>query len=340
MRLHRFSTRGAAARFAAFAVAVSLASAYVPRAYADPTAAEIAAARELFEEGLKLEDKGQWSEALERFRKVSAVKSTPQVRFHIALCLENMGKLVDALVEFQGAASADAGATNVTANAGKHVTDLKERIPRVIIKVPAGVEGTSVTIDGNAVTPSLVGTAIPLDPGAHKLSVSAPKRTTFNKDFDLKERDKPITIDVALPEGSGDSGDDTPPPKDDKPAPSGGGGGAGPLPWVFGGIGVAALAGGGVMFLLRQNTIKDLEDMCGPNHNSCPESARATFDKGKTYNTYGNILLGVGALSIATAVVLFVVAPSSEPKGASLKKPVVSVGALPGSVAFTLSGSF
>lgn len=322
-------------------MALSLSASYVPRAYAEPTAAEIAAARELFEEGLKLEDKNQWSDALERFRKVAAVKTTPQVRFHIALCLENMGKLVDALVEFQRATSDDAGATNVSVNGPKHIADLKERIPRVIIKVPAGVEGVSVTIDGAAVTPSLVGTAIPLDPGAHKLSVQATKRTTFGKDFELKERDKPITIDVTLPEATdGGGGDDTTPPKDDKPAPSSGGG-VGPLPWVFGGIGVAALAGSGVFFLMRQGTIKDLEEMCGPSRSGCPESARATFDKGRTYNTYGNILLGVGALSVATAVVLFVVAPpsSSEAKTTSTK-PVVSVGALPGSVAITLSGAF
>lgn len=330
-------------RFAALLVAVSLAASSAPRVYADPTAAEIAAARELFEEGLKLEEKGQWAEALERFRKVAAVKATPAVRFHMALCLENTAKLVDALVEFQRAqsdAASDASAANVAANAGKHVADLKERIPRLVVRLPAGVESPTVTIDGTAITPSLVGTAIPLDPGAHKVVVQAAKRTTFSKDVDLVERGKPVVLEVVLPAApEGGAVEDNPPPKDDKPAPSTGG--VGPLPWVFGGIGLAALAGGGAMYLLRQGTISDLEEMCGPSRNACPDNARATFDRGRTYTTYGNILIGVGALSLATAVVLYVVAPSgaSEPKAAS-KKPSFSVGATPGSVGITFSGAF
>lgn len=332
MRLHRS---------AAVVVALSLAASFVPRAYAEPTAGEIAAARELFEEGLKLEDKAQWAEALERFRKVASVKTTPAVRFHMALCLENMGKLVDALVEFQRAQTDDAGASNVSANAGKHVADLKERIPRLILKVPAGIDGVGVTVDGVPVTPSLVGTAMPLDPGAHKIVVQAPKHTNFTKEVDLTERGKPVTVEVTLVAGPEVTGEEPPPPKDEKPGVTMSSGGPGALPWIFGGLGVAALAGSGAMFLLRQGTIKDLEGMCGANGTSCPERARDTFDKGRTYNTYGNILLAVGAVSLATSVVLFIVAPSKPTEtNASWKKPAVSVGALPGSFALTLSGSF
>ncbi len=330
-------------RPAALLVAVAVAASSVPQRALAQTAAEIAAARELFEEGLKLEDKGQWAEALERFRKVAAVKMTPAVRFHIALCLENTGKLVDALVEFQRAqsdAANDPTQANVAANAGKHVADLKERIPRLIVKLPDGVEGATLTIDGAPVASSLVGSAIPLDPGAHKVSVQAPKRTTFTKDVELVERGKVLTLEAVLPAAPETGGDEPPPPKDPPPDP-GTSSGVGPLPWIFGGLGVAALAGGGAMFLLRQGTIKDLEDMCGPTRTSCPESARSTFDKGRTYTTYGNILLGVGAVSLATAVVLFIVAPSPsarEPKAAS--KPAFSFSVAPGSVGVSFAGAF
>ncbi|MEO7096259.1 MAG: hypothetical protein ABI175_23570, partial [Polyangiales bacterium] len=75
----------------------------VPLAFAEATTAELTAARELFDEGLKLEEKNQWQPALDRFRKVAAVKATPAVRFHMGLCLENLGKLVDALNEFERA---------------------------------------------------------------------------------------------------------------------------------------------------------------------------------------------------------------------------------------------
>ncbi len=306
--------------------------------------------RELFEEGLKLEDKGQWSEALERFRKVAAVKMTPQVRFHVALCLENTGKLVDALVDFQRAqsdASTDPSASVVASNAGKHVADLKERIPRVIVKVPSGIDAVSVAIDGSPVSASLIGSPIPLDPGAHKIVVQAPTRTTFTKDFELTERGKPVTIEASLPAAEANNsveGDDKP-KGDDKPVTDTKSSGPGALPWIFGGVGVAALAGGGVMYLLARGTIADAKDKCGGDEKACPESARADVmdlaDKGKTYTTYGNVLMGVGVLGVATAAVLFIVSgsSSSETKAAS-RVPAFSIATGPSNIAFTWSGSF
>jgi hypothetical protein len=333
-------------RITAFFLACALASAPVATAFADPSAAEIAAARELFEEGLKLEDKGDWSGALERFRKVAAVKTTPQVRFHIALCLENTGKLVDALVEFERAksdASADSSAQIVATNAQKHVVDLKERIPRVVVKVPAGVEGVAVTIDGTSIASALIGTAIPVDPGKHQIVVTATGRSNFTKDFEVAERAKPTTIEVTFAGVAPPPKDDgTPPPKEEPatPEPTDASHGPGALPWVFGGIGVAALAGGGVFYLMRQSTISDLEAACGPDKTQCPEDKRSTYDKGKTYTTVGNILLGVGVVGVATAVVILVASPSGSSDKKASNKPSVALGGGPGDVGLGLVGQF
>ena len=86
----------------AVVLAVTLVAA--PGAPADPTPAELAEAREWFAKARRLEDTGQWSEALELLQRVAAVKTTPQVRFHIALCMENVGLLTQALEGFQRAA--------------------------------------------------------------------------------------------------------------------------------------------------------------------------------------------------------------------------------------------
>ncbi len=318
---------------------------------AEPTAGEIAAARELFEEGLKLEEKGDWAGALDRFRKVAAVKTTPQVRFHVALCLENTGKLVDALVEFQRAqseASADASGQVVAQNSGKHVTDLKDRIPRLVVKVPADVEGATVTIDGVSVNASLVGTAMPLDPGKHAVVVKASKRKPYSTDVVLVERGKPVTVEAALPVVADDgipAGDGTAPVEQPEPPKDQGGGGAGAVPWIIGGIGVAALIGGGVMYGLRQGTISDLEAACGPGRTQCPDDKRDLADSGKTYTTAGNVLVGVGVLGVATAVVLWVIAPSSNGSKATSKSdgsraPSLTVGSGPGTLGLGLHGSF
>jgi hypothetical protein len=216
------------------------------------------------------------------------------------------------------------------------------------VKVPSNIDAISVTIDGSPVSGGLIGSPIPLDPGAHKIVVQAPTRSTFTKDFELVERGKVVTIEAVLPAAEANNTvEDPDKPKVDEKPPETKSGGAGPLPWIFGGLGIAALAGGGVMYLMARGTITDAKDKCGGNEKACPESARADVidlaDKGKTYTTYGNVLMGVGVLGVATAAVLFIVAPgsssSSETKAAS-RVPAFSVAAGPSNFAFTLSGSF
>ncbi len=68
------------------AMAAMLVGAVCPSGVAwadDPTAAEVAKAREEFRRGLALEAANDWAGALAAFKTVALVKSTPQVRYHI-----------------------------------------------------------------------------------------------------------------------------------------------------------------------------------------------------------------------------------------------------------------
>jgi hypothetical protein len=105
------------------------------------------------------------------------------------------------------------------------------------------------------------------------------------------------------------------PTSDTSAAPTKGGGGSA-LPWIVGGIGVAALGGAAFMYVKRNGTISDLDDACGNDRSHCPASAKDTADSGKTYTTVGNVLAGVGVVAIGTAIVLLVVQPSSSSEGA------------------------
>src|SRR5690606_28697159 len=68
-----------------------------PEPAAAQTAEELSEARAAFQRGIELEQAKNWAGALKQFREVGQVKMTPQVRYHIALCEENLGKLVAAL---------------------------------------------------------------------------------------------------------------------------------------------------------------------------------------------------------------------------------------------------
>src|ERR1700730_6730668 len=103
--------------------------------FAQATPEELAAARQLFNEGKELEKQKSYEGALEKFKKVAAVKTTPQVRFHIALCEENLGHLVSAMKGFDLAAEdakqAGAAAVEVATNAPARADALRARIPKL-----------------------------------------------------------------------------------------------------------------------------------------------------------------------------------------------------------------
>ena len=290
----------------------------------EPSAAELAAAREIFAKGVELEEAHDWAGALEQFRKVASVKVTAAVRFHLGLCLENTGKLVDALNEFNRAEAAatpgEPDAALIVEKSKKHVAELETRLPRVVVVVaPANVEGAEVAIDDAPIAASLLGTSIPIDPGAHVVRAHAPRRLSFERSFDATEGSS-TTISVTL------AVDPNAPPEPTTTAdatPTGATShGVGPWPWIVGGIGVASLVGAGTMFVLRSNALSDLDSSC-PTHTDCPASEQPTYDRGRRDALVGDVLLGVGVAAVAASVVLFTLrGEHGEPRAALTVSPL------------------
>jgi len=130
-----------------------------------PSPAELSEARERFAEGRRLEEAGHFGEALVIFQSVARVKTTPQVRFHIALCWMNMGKPVEALTNFRTARQeAGDSAPNVVAEAKEHIATLQQRVAVVTVNVPPDDPTLSVTLDDRAVTS---GVPFDVEPGNH-----------------------------------------------------------------------------------------------------------------------------------------------------------------------------
>jgi hypothetical protein len=279
-------------------------------AAAQPTEAELAAARNLFEEALALEDEGRWADALERVKKVAAVKTTAAVRFHLALCNEKLGHLVAAFNEF-GRAEADAAAEGspdakrIESNSQKHAAELKARIPTVVLHMPPGVASVEAKIDGASIEAALFGAPIPLDPGAHSIVVHAEGRAPFEQSLKLAEGEGRV-VDVQLPERASETVVTS--------APSTA---SSPLPWIALSVGGAALVGAGVMYGLRASAISDLDSACAPARSQCPDDKSDVRDHGKTYNLVGNVLLGVGVAAVGTSVALFLLAPSDKTSSSS-----------------------
>lgn len=312
------------------------------------SASEIAAAKQWFTEGLALEDKGQFAQALERFKRAAAVKKTPQILFHVGLCEQKTGALVEAIVSFERAAeSAKAeGNAQVESAAQSELAALRPRVPMLELSVKGGAKPTSVTLDGNALSSAALEAPIPVNPGQHAI-VADFAGTKVTRSFSASEGGKSrVELDAPRVEEPAPS---PPPPPASAPAPK-------PpeeqplpppseerssavVPWLVIGGGVLATAGGFYMWKLRGDQIDSLDAIC-PEPDTCPADRESEVDdlegKGKTYTTLGIAFFGVGAAAIATGGYLLLSGSSEEKRGAARVAPALG----PGLAGAVVSGRF
>ncbi|MCS6898514.1 MAG: hypothetical protein RMJ98_02155 [Myxococcales bacterium] len=264
--------------------------------------ARTARAREIFAEALQLEGAGSFAEALKKFREVAAVKSTPQVLYHVGFCQEKLGQWVDALGSYAQASQLVAESRGTIAPEVKNTIDtalqaLDARVPILTLKRGKGARNASISIDGRKVAePS---EPQRLMPGKHVIQARAKGRDNFRQEITLVEGQRAaveVTLDL-LDDGTEAEVD----PKDvlaaEKPKPSS----RSIAPYVVLGVGGASLAASGVFFLLRNSADKELRKECAGV--ICPTSAKPTGDRAVTMNTLTNVAVGVGAVSIGVGLV-------------------------------------
>lgn len=259
-------------------------------------AAELKKARAQFQQATELEQARNWTAALQAFREVGQVRMTPQVRFHIAVCEENLGRLVAALGGYE-LALADAERVNpdFKAEVEENVGKLRARIPKLVIERGEGASAAAIELDGVAVGDSSVGVEVPLDPGPHAVTAKAPNRQPFEANVTLREEET-TRLEIKLEEVPQEAAPAAvvvaPPPVEKPPSKV--------VPFVIGGVGVASLIGSGVLFALRQSTLSELEKAC-PTRTDCPKSKASRYDDLKFYHYGAEVTLGVGVAAIGTA---------------------------------------
>ncbi len=157
-------------------------------ARATPTAAEITQARERFATARKLEDAGRWAEALSLLQRVAEVKMTPQVRFHVALCLENVGLWTQALDGYAQAAGEAGGATDVLKEANEHLHKLEQAIPTVSLSADGTAPGDELLLDRRRLPLDDRPLPIRADPGPHTAEVRRGGAVLAREYFALEPR--------------------------------------------------------------------------------------------------------------------------------------------------------
>lgn len=259
-------------------------------ASAEPAESDLVLARQAFAEGLRLEEFRDFVGALEQFERVAAVKATPQVRFHRALCLEKLGRWTDARDEFKRARDAAQGddpqLSLVRLNATQHITQLDARMPSLTLTLSPAT--ARVMIDAR-VLPQLAGARpIALDPGPHLLRVTATGHHELLERFDVTAGSRLTGRAILRPMPRGAS-------------PGKASWSVAPV-YVSGGIAVASLVASAVFLGLRASTLAELDQQCGAGRAECPPSARDLDARGRTFTTLGNVFLGVGISATAVGI--------------------------------------
>jgi len=298
-------------------------------------AARLTEARGKFQQAIELEQANDWGGALRLFREVGQVRMTPQVRFHIGVCEENLGRLAVALGSYE-LALRDAAAVgeDFSVEVARKVESLRARIPKIVIERGPGAEAAIIELDGVALGSTSIGTELPVDPGPHAITARAPGFSPFEATVDAAEGAK-ASVKIELTRTPSSKPALAPPPAPSTaeiPRRSR------VLPYALGAGGAASLLASGIFLILQNGKVSELEEVCGPNKNQCPESSRSTYDSAKTYNTLSRITLGIGLVAIGTAVTLIVTEPKPKPPtSAGLR---LEIETSPGGGAAALTGVF
>lgn len=156
------------------------------------SAADKAAAEALFDRGLALMKEGKYQEACERLEQSQAVERGIGTMLYLAECYEKIGKTASAWALFREAASsAQAAGQSERADAGrKRAERLEKGLSRLTIHVPPAnrAPGLVVQDNGSQLQQAVWGVALPVDPGVHKVEVSAPGYVAWSGEVRVDDR--------------------------------------------------------------------------------------------------------------------------------------------------------
>ncbi|HEU4406111.1 MAG TPA: hypothetical protein VFS43_12655 [Polyangiaceae bacterium] len=361
MKDHRRPAAGRLSRALALAAALGAPSASAQQAPGSATAAELATARSLGVEGVKLADAGNCGEAVTRLDRAERLHHAPTTLGRLGECHVQLGQIVlgtemlQRVVREPLAANAPQAFVLAKARAQKVLEQALPKIAKLKISVKAPPEARpQVSIDNEPISSALLEVDRPTDPGTHHVEASA---VGF----------KPASATVTLREGGSESVTITLEPDPNAPRPdappvgptperpgvtSGSGPGVPPQGAVeapkatpttrlvaYGllGIGAAGVITGSVLGALTLSKASDLEAQC-PNKQCYTPEAQDELQSATRLGTWSTVAFGVGGAGLVGGVVLLFTSSSSSSTSSGSPGPAIRPRVGLGSVG--LEGSF
>lgn len=313
-------------------------------AQAEPSAAQIGAAREVGIEGLKLAEEGRCPEAIEKLMRAESLYSAPTTLGRLGECRVKVGKLVlgteDLRRVVRTALKPEAPPAFRTAQerAQKVLDEALPRLAKVHVEVTGAANlAIELRLDGEPIPKELVAIDIPADPGSHRLEARAAGFLPESRQVELSEGgretirlvlrpDPQAAAQPASPASAPSKAPGAPPPE------------ASPtrryLSYGLLGVGAAGLAVGTVFGLIAVSRKGELDEECPKKE--CKLSSDGLYERTQTAGLVSTVGFGVGAVGAGLGLYLLLSSSSSSAQVARS----VQVGPGPSPLSLGVQGAF
>ena len=161
-------------------------------ALAQQTPERQATAKALFNEGLTLVSQGRYDVGCQRLEQSRAIDPDVETLLYLGDCYERAGRLASAVSAYRAtqAAAQAAGNAERARLAYDRALRLWPSLPTLALMVAEQdrVAGFELSINGQALSPSLYGVVFPTDAGRYQLSARAPGRLPWSAEIVIERR--------------------------------------------------------------------------------------------------------------------------------------------------------
>lgn len=191
--------RALAAVLAAVLACVAVAPAVRAQAATDGAAGQAdpkAVARAKLVDGGELLKRGEFKEALARFKEAYELVPSPKIHYNFGLSYRGLGRPADAIDAFERfLAEAHDASPDLRANAERFRSELGQQVGTVVLT--CDVDGADISVDGRSYGPTPARGPLRLDPGPHQVVVEKAPAAPFTRKVDLSAGQR-LTVEVTL----------------------------------------------------------------------------------------------------------------------------------------------
>jgi hypothetical protein len=287
------------------------------------SAEDKAAAEALFDEARMLMQQQKYALACPKLVESNRLDAGLGTVLWLGDCYEKNGQSASAWAEFREAEDIAAKNHDPRERVAKERADrLQPMLSKMTILVPheQSAPGLVVKRDADDVGKSQWGVAVPVDPGPHKLVVTAPRKQPWERSVFVPAG---VNVDVPVPAlsdapaaavaigraGEGARG------KHAEPSSGSGGGGQRAIGGVLMGLGLAGVGAGTLLAVLANVSLANSTDTCG---GKCASEAAQDAVQGHNETVGAAVSFAAGGGLLVTGLVVILTAPSGSARNSSV----------------------